>query len=218
MTTKNEYLLIPTTCYKRLAASNMADITGYLPFYPEIQHNTQKQIVTDSHSNLKENIMSKIKLIGALLFFVLAVQPAFADNAPAVQGLWKLISYEVESQATGQKDMVMGKNPTGYVIFTPEGRVFFTFTGDDRKPGKTDKEKADLLSSLVAYTGTYRIEGDKWITKVEVAWNPEWVGTEQTRNFTIDGDRLQILTPWRIMPNWADKGMSRSIVTLLRSK
>jgi hypothetical protein len=51
-----------------------------------------------------------------------------------------------------------------------------------------------------------------------VAWNPEWVGTEQTRNFKIDGTRLQILTPWRIMPNWADKGMSRSIVTLERAK
>jgi hypothetical protein len=31
-----------------------------------------------------------------------------------------------------------------------------------------------------AYTGTYCVEGDKWITKVEVAWNPEWVGSEQT--------------------------------------
>ncbi|HEU0264595.1 MAG TPA: lipocalin-like domain-containing protein, partial [Geobacterales bacterium] len=99
-----------------------------------------------------------------------------------------------------------------------EGRVFFVFTGEGRKAGKTDKERADLLSTMVAYTGEYRIEGDKWITKVDVAWNPEWVGTEQTRNFKIDGTRLQILTPWRIMPNWADKGMSRSIVTLERAK
>ena len=26
----------------------------------------------------------------------------------------------------------------------------------------------------------YRLEGDKWITKVDVAWSPEFVGTEQT--------------------------------------
>jgi hypothetical protein len=51
-----------------------------------------------------------------------------------------------------------------------------------------------------------------------VAWNPEWVGTEQARSFKIEGDRLQVLTPWRIMPNWADKGMSRSIVTFDRVK
>ncbi len=91
-------------------------------------------------------------------------------------------------------------------------------TGDGRKPGKTAEEKAALLDSLVAYTGTYRVEGDKWITKVEVAWNPEWVGTEQSRSFKVDGDRLQVLTPWRVMPNWADKGMTRSIITFERVK
>lgn len=95
--------------------------------------------------------------------------------------------------------------------------MFFVFTGEARRPAKTAQERADLLGSLVAYTGTYRIEGDKWITKVEVAWNPEWVGTEQTRFFKVDSGRLQILTPWRVMPNWAEKGMTRSIVTLERS-
>ena len=112
----------------------------------------------------------------------------------------------------------MGQKPTGYVIFTAEGRVFFVLTGEGRKPGKTDQERATLLGSLVAYTGTYRLEGDKWITSVEVAWNPEWVGTEQSRSYKVDGDRLQVLTPWRVMPNWPEKGMTRSIVTFERSR
>ena len=46
----------------------------------------------------------------------------------------------------------------------------------------------------------------------------EWVGTKQRRIFTLDGERLVVLTPWRIMPNWADKGMTRSIVTFDKSK
>ena len=71
-----------------------------------------------------------------------------------------------------------------------------------------------LLNTLVAYTGTYRVEGDKWITKVEVAWNPEWVGSEQTRFFKLDRDRLRVL---RVMPNWADKGMTRSILSFQRA-
>jgi hypothetical protein len=160
----------------------------------------------------------KWSVILVLFVTVLAVQPGLAAEDSQVHGLWKLVSYEVEIQATGQKEMVMGQNPTGYVMFTPEGRVFFIFTGDGRKPAKTVQERADLLSTLVAYTGTYRIEGDKWVTKVEVAWNPEWVGTEQTRFFKVEGSRLTILTPWRIMPNWPDKGMQRSIVTLERAK
>ena len=99
------------------------------------------------------------------------------------------------------------------MIFTPEGRVAFVLTGEGRKAAKTTEDRAELLNTLVAYTGMYRVEGDKWITKVEVAWNPEWVGTEQTRSFTVDGDRLQVVTPWRIMPNWPEKGMQRSLIT-----
>jgi hypothetical protein len=37
------------------------------------------------------------------------------------------------------------------------------------------------LGTLVAHSGTYTTEGDKWTTSVEVAWNPEWVGTKQVR-------------------------------------
>ncbi len=94
----------------------------------------------------------------------------------------------------------------------------FLLTGEGRKPATTVEERAELLNSLIAYTGTYRIEGDRWITKVEAAWNPEWVGTEQTRFFKIEGDRLQVLTPWRAMPNWPGKGMQRSIVIFERAK
>jgi hypothetical protein len=121
----------------------------------------------------------------------------------------------VESQATGKKGPVMGK-PTGYATFLPEGRVFFVLTGEGRQPGKTEKERSELLGTLVAYTGTYSLDGDQWTTNVDTAWNPEWVGTKQVRPFKIDGERLIVTTPWRTMPNWPDKGMTRSIVTFER--
>src|SRR5262245_37320629 len=153
-----------------------------------------------------------------LVLLLITVQPRFADDATMVHGVWKLISYDVEIQATGQKESVFGKNPTGYAIFTPEGRVMFVITGDGRKPAKTIEERAQLISTLIAYTGTYRIEGDKWLTKVEAAWNPEWVGTEQIRFFKIEGDRLQVSTPWNMSPNWPEKGMTRGFLTFERSK
>lgn len=159
-----------------------------------------------------------LKLITlAMVWLLAATQVAHADGTQ-LQGIWKLVSYEVEVQATGQKQPVMGAQPTGYATFTPEGRVFFVFTGEGRKPANTAQERADLLGTLIAYTGTYRVVGDQWITKVEVAWNPEWVGTEQVRRFKIEGDRLQVMTPWRVMPNWPDKGMTRSIITMQRTK
>jgi hypothetical protein len=145
-----------------------------------------------------------------------STQPSLADDAGKMTGFWRLVSYVVEVQATGQIEPVMGSHPTGYVNFSPEGRVMFILTGEGRKPAKTAEERAALLGTLVAYTGMYRIEGDQWLTKVDVAWNPEWVGTEQVRNFKIEGDRLHVLTPWRVMPNWPEKGMQRSIVSFER--
>ena len=112
----------------------------------------------------------------------------------------------------------MGQNPTGYAVFTPERRAFFMLTGEGRKPAKTVQERADLLDTVVAYTGTYRLEGDEWITKVDVAWNPQWIGTKQKRFFKLDGDRLQVLTTWGVHPNWPDKEMTRRTLTFEKTK
>jgi Lipocalin-like domain len=138
-----------------------------------------------------------------------------SDASARILGVWKLVSFEAEIQATGQKESVMGQNPTEFAIFT-QTRALFLLTGEARKPAKTVQERADLLNTLVAYTGTYRLEGEEWITNLDVAWNPEWIGTEQKRFFKLEGDRLQVLTTWGVHPNWPDKGMTRRILTFER--
>lgn len=137
-------------------------------------------------------------------------------NTPGIVGTWRLLSYEIEVQSSGAKEAVFGAQPTGYAHFSPAGRVMFILTADGRQAAQTSEQSAALLASLVAYSGRYRIEADKWITQVDVAWNPAWVGTEQSRQFLISGNRLQVLTPWRVMPNWAAKGQTRSIVSFER--
>lgn len=141
-----------------------------------------------------------------------------ASHRAAIAGTWKLVSYVVEVQENGHIIKVMGDAPTGYTTFLPSGRVFFMLTAEGRIPHHTPEGHALLLDTMVAYTGTYRIEEDKWITRVEVAWNPEWIGTEQTRFFKLEGNCLQVLTPWRLMPNWADHGMTRSIISFERAE
>jgi Lipocalin-like domain len=156
----------------------------------------------------------------ALAVFLAGILPqsSFGEEDGRIVGTWRLLSYVVEVQASGEKLPAMGEAPNGYVTFLPQGRVFFLLTGEGRKAAKTDRERAELLDTLVAYTGTYTIAGDTWTTIVDVAWNPEWIGTKQVRSFKLVGDRLDVLTPWRIMPNWSDKGMTRSIVSFERSK
>lgn len=167
-------------------------------------------------NNYAKVLVVSVQII--FIFMLAAIRPCFADEKTKILGIWKLISFEAEIQATGQKEPLMGQHPTGYIIFTPEGRGMFMLTGEGRKAPSTDQDRVALLNSLVAYTGMYRIEGDKWITKIDVAWNPEWIGTEQTRFFKIDGDRLQVITAWGVAPNWPEKGMQRRILTFERDK
>lgn len=142
--------------------------------------------------------MFKLKGVAFLLVLLfLAAQPGFADDRDKIIGIWKLVSWEKEIIATGQRTIFLGKEPTGYLIFTPEGRMMVLITGEGRLGLNTNQHCAELFSSMYSYTGMYQVQGDKWITKIDAAWNPGWVGNNQIRSFKIDGDRLQAIAGGR---------------------
>ena len=158
----------------------------------------------------------------ALLFALLAAigcsstAPSAPPTAAApLLGTWRLVSFEMEVQGKADKIFPMGKTPAGYLSFLPEGRMAVVITAEGRKPGTSEPERAALYSSLVAYTGPFRVEGDKWITSVDASANPAWVGTEQPRTFKVSGDTMHELTPW--FPR-ADKTMIRVSNTYARVK
>ena len=149
--------------------------------------------------------MFKFKWLVVLVLFLVTVQPTFADDRTKLLGIWKLVAFEGEFQDTGERFYDWGKNPKGYVIFTHEGRMMVIIEGEGRKAPKTDQDRATLHKSVIAYTGMYRVEGDKQITKVDVSWNPIWDGTEQVRFFKFEGDKLVILTAWGPSPRFAGR-------------
>jgi Lipocalin-like domain len=63
-------------------------------------------------------------------------------------------------------------------------------TAEGRKAAQTDEDRAALLRNMIAYTGIYKLEGDRWTTKVDVSWNESWVGTDQVRILRFEGDKL----------------------------
>jgi hypothetical protein len=112
-------------------------------------------------------------------------------ESDALIGIWKLISWQVISEKEETQN-VFGSHPKGYLILTREGRSMALTTADNRKGGMGDAERAALHKSMLAYTGKYRIEGNDFITTVDVSWNEVWNGTEQRRHFRIEGDKLLI--------------------------
>jgi len=158
------------------------------------------------------------RFIAILFGLVIACQAALADDRAKVVGIWKLLSFELEFQDGSPRRPQYGQNPTGYIIFTAEGRMMTVIEGEGRKAAKTDEERAALFRTMFAYTGMYRLEGDKWITKVDVAWFPGWNGTDQVRFYKLDGDRLQVTSAWAPAPNLPGSPTTRGVLMWERVK
>jgi hypothetical protein len=156
----------------------------------------------------------------ALLFaaLLLVTSQAHAADQDRIVGTWQLVAVMYEDAATKEQTPVLGAHPRGYQIATPEGRWIAVVTADGRPVPKTDEDRAKALRTMIAYSGRYRVEDGKVITKVEVAWNEAWVGGEQVRFIRFESDDLlHIESPPMPHPNVNDK-VVRVIVTWAREK
>jgi hypothetical protein len=153
----------------------------------------------------------------ALLLLPVLARADDAELRQKIVGTWKLVSVVYEDQATKERTPVYGEHPHGIQIATPQGRWLALMTGENRAIPKTDEDRAQALKTMIAYTGRYRVEDGKVITKVEAAWNEAWVGGEQVREIKIEGDKLYIESPPMPHPNINNK-IVRVIVEWEREK
>ena len=162
--------------------------------------------------------MMKITCLTVLVLLFTSVNPGLADDRAKLVGTWKVVSFETEFQATAARDTILGKNPIGYIVYTADGRVMTLVTAAGLKAATTDQERAQLWRSMTAWSGTYRVEGNKLIIKIDVSSMPTWVGTERALIFNIDGNRLQTTSEWIDAPLYPEKGKIRTILTYERVK
>jgi hypothetical protein len=107
-------------------------------------------------------------------------------------GAWRLTSAYFLAQETGDRLDLLGAAPFGYAIFAPNGRMIGLLTSGGRTPATSSSEMAALFTSMVAYTGSWSLDGETFVTKVDGAWDPSWVGTEQVRYHAYDGQTLSL--------------------------
>jgi hypothetical protein len=156
--------------------------------------------------------------LAVVLGVACATPSVVADERDSLAGAWKLTSFVIEFQATGERRPVLGNNPRGHVVFTPEGRTMVVVTGSDRKPAQTNDERAALLTTMLAYSGMYSVQGDQMVIKIDTSWNEAWVGTDQVRLFKVDGDRLDVSTRWAPSTLIPDRPMTRAVVSFQRER
>jgi hypothetical protein len=119
-----------------------------------------------------------------------------SGSAETIQGRWKLVAAE-DLRADGSVGRYpWGRHPVGSIV-VEGGACYLQIMSSDvpsfSGPSPVGEQmKAALLSTYIAYSGPCTIsEAEGSVTlKVEAAWRPDYVGTEQKRFFRFDGGKL----------------------------
>lgn len=154
-------------------------------------------------------------ILSAALCVFLVAPPAFANDNAKLVGTWRLVSYDMEFQNGEPSRPHLGQKWVGYTIFTPDGRTMSVWEAQGRKTANTDEERAALIRTTNAITGTYRYEGGTGHVVIDVAANPAQRGA-QTRGYKLDGNRLEVTTPWAPSPTLPGAPVTRWLVRFER--
>jgi lipocalin-like protein len=136
------------------------------------------------------------RLIPLTVMLLVLSEALAARAADTIQGRWKLITAE-DLRADGTvARLPWGARPIGAIV-VEGGFCYVQIMSSDVPafvPGKPvgEQMRAALLSTYIAYSGPCTInEAEGSVTlKVEAAWRPDYVGTEQKRFFRFDNGKL----------------------------
>ncbi len=110
------------------------------------------------------------------------------DSHAGLFGAWTLLAAYVDIPGKPRIDY-FGDAPVGTLILASSGRMVALLTAGDRG---TAADAAALFGSMLAYAGTFTADATTFVTTVDAAWVPGWVGTRQTRHYVIAGDHMTI--------------------------
>jgi hypothetical protein len=123
-----------------------------------------------------------------------------SSNQYAILGTWRLVSYVREEVPSGAKSDVMGAHPSGYISYGRDGRMMVMIVGGERKKPAgavaTPEEAQALLTSMLAYAGTYTIDAQAKtvVHHIDISWDQSRTGTDQVRSYKLEDNHITLTT------------------------
>jgi hypothetical protein len=112
-------------------------------------------------------------------------------------GAWRLRSWDVLYADGRPPTYPYGDDAVGWLMYTPDGHMSVEVSRRRRAPLSTDNarkapdaEKARAFDGYLAYSGSYSVDLNEVVHRVEFSLNPNVCGTEQRRTATFEGGRL----------------------------
>jgi len=123
------------------------------------------------------------------------------EDLPVI-GIWRLISIQTQAD-DGTLTYPFGKDVDGLVMIDARG-YFSAQLVDMKRPsfksadprGGTPGEVRTAFENYMGYYGTFDVDETKRVIifHVEGAWLPNWIGGDQIRYYTLNGNRMTIST------------------------
>lgn len=131
----------------------------------------------------------------AVLSTMLGWPVAAQDLASSIVGVWRQTSLIEKDVASGTTAPVQkSEEQSGYRVFTRGGHAFILNIYKPRKaPPATNASDADLAAlfrTMSAFSGTYKVDGNRLIIRVDASWIEAWNGSDRPFRLEITGNRL----------------------------
>ncbi len=114
-------------------------------------------------------------------------------------GAWSLVDWTIAFSSGRTERRPFGDAPQGSLVYSDNGRMLAAISRAQRSllssplPQQApDVEKTAAFDSFFSYGGSYRLEGDEVVHMVDIALNPNFVGSEQRRRVQFDGEFLTL--------------------------
>ena len=149
-----------------------------------------------SASQLMRRLALPLCEIGlSIVGFLTCAVGADRERNPLV-GTWHLVRY-VDTPEGGAPIQAYGTEPIGLFIFTSDGHVSISIMRNppDITAATTDPDPEACIPGWdCAYFGTYTVNYERgiWVTHVLGGNIPAYLGTDQPRTFTINGNTLTV--------------------------
>jgi len=117
----------------------------------------------------------------------------------ALVGAWRLVSWRIEYPATTRVTEPFGPAPEGLILYTADGYMSAAIQRPARPrlsrenlAAASDAEKAAAFVSYLQYSGHWRVSGSDVHHVIELAMNPNLLGTRQVRGAILRDDELEL--------------------------
>jgi len=141
-----------------------------------------------------------LPLVLLLLVPLIRQENGLAQSKADLVGTWKLVSASYTTDKGQVVKDAYGRNPTGFLTYTAEGRMMAIIASDGRKPLSVNnqvtapvEERAEAFTTIVAYAGRYSVADRKVIHHVEVSVVQNEVNTDKVRTIVkLEGKRVTL--------------------------